>query len=46
MSRRKSPEVLPKASVRPVTTMITAMIFATGPSIDWRIFWSGGFLVA
>src|SRR5215471_17870653 len=35
--RRKPPDVSPKASVRPVTMMmITAMIFATGPSIDCR----------
>jgi hypothetical protein len=26
--------------------MITAMIFATCPSIDWRIFWSGHFPAA
>jgi hypothetical protein len=36
--RRKPPDVSPKASVRPVTMMMmTAMILATGPSIDWRI---------
>src|SRR5262249_3671308 len=40
--RRKPPDVSPKASVSPVTTMmITAMIFATGPSIDCRICCSG-----
>src|SRR6516162_3115608 len=40
--RRKPPDVSPKASVRPVTMMmITAMIFATGPSIDCRICCSG-----
>ena len=33
--RRNPPEVSPKASVRPVTMMmITAMILATGPSIE------------
>ena len=38
ISRRKPPEVSPKASERPVTMMmITAMIFATGPSTDCRI---------
>jgi hypothetical protein len=38
ISRRKPPDVSPKASVRPVTMMmITAMILATGPSIDSRI---------
>src|SRR5258708_1902615 len=38
ISRRKPPEVSPKASVRPVVTMmITAMILETGPSIDCRI---------
>jgi len=37
-NRRKPPDVSPKASERPVTMMtITAMIFATGPSTDWRI---------
>src|SRR6266513_4818367 len=40
--RRKPPEVSPKASVSPVTMMmITAMILATGPSIDCRICCSG-----
>src|SRR6516225_10741669 len=40
--RRNPPDVSPKASVRPVTTMmITAMILATGPSIDCRICCSG-----
>src|SRR6266404_1995778 len=38
MRRRKPPPASPKASDRPVTMMmITAMIFVTGPSIDWRI---------
>src|SRR5215472_10160028 len=38
--RRNPPDVSPKASVSPVTMMmITAMIFATGPSIDCRICW-------
>ena len=42
ISRRKPPDVSPKASVRPVVMMmITAMILATGPSIDCRICWSG-----
>src|SRR4051794_30534501 len=42
ISRRKPPDESPKASVRPVTTMMmTAMIFATGPSTESRIFWSG-----
>ena len=42
ISRRKPPLVSPKASVRPVTMiMMTAMIFATGPSIDSRMLWSG-----
>src|SRR5260221_5522843 len=42
ISRRKPPEVSPKASVRPVVTMmITAMILETGPSIDCRIWLSG-----
>src|SRR5262245_16662411 len=42
MRRRKPPAVSPKASVRPVTMMMmTAMILETGPSIDWRICWSG-----
>src|SRR3546814_16057749 len=36
--RRNPPEVSPNASVRPVTMMmITARIFATGPSTDCRI---------
>lgn len=40
--RRKPPEVSPNASVRPVVMMmITAMILATGPSIDWRMDCSG-----
>jgi hypothetical protein len=35
ISRRKPPDVSPKASVRPVVMMMmTAMILATGPSID------------
>src|SRR5882724_9464781 len=35
ISRRKPPDESPKASVRPVTMMMmTAMILATGPSID------------
>jgi hypothetical protein len=35
---RKPPDVSPKASDSPVTMMmITAMIFATGPSTDYRI---------
>ena len=38
ISRRKPPDVSPKASVRPVTMMmITAMILATGPSTEFRI---------
>ena len=38
ISRRKPPEVSPNASVKPVTMMMmTAMILATGPSIDSRI---------
>ncbi len=38
ISRRKPPEVSPKASDRPVTMMmITAMIFATGPWTESRI---------
>src|SRR6267378_3238972 len=42
ISRRKPPEVSPNASVRPVTMMmITAMILATGPSTDCRIWLSG-----
>src|SRR5690606_20008070 len=41
-SRRAPPDVSPKARVRPVTMMIiTAMILATGPSIDSRMDWSG-----
>src|SRR6516225_4443830 len=40
--RRNPPDVSPKASVSPVTMMmITAMILATGPSIDCRICCSG-----
>src|SRR5579872_7500395 len=39
---RKPPEVSPKASERPVTMMMmTAMILATGPSTDCRIWLSG-----
>src|SRR5215831_1221717 len=42
ISRRKPPEVSPNASVRPVTMMMmTAMILATGPSTDCRIWFSG-----
>src|SRR5216683_2749767 len=42
ISRRKPPEVSPNASVRPVTMMMmTAMILATGPSTDCRIWLSG-----
>src|SRR5712672_671939 len=42
ISRRKPPEVSPNASDSPVTMMmITAMIFATGPSTDCRIWLSG-----
>src|SRR6266478_5579003 len=42
ISRRKPPEVSPNASVRPVTMMImTAMILATGPSTDCRIWLNG-----
>ena len=42
ISRRKPPEVSPKASVRPVTVMmITEMIFATGPCTDSRMELSG-----
>src|SRR5713101_1872966 len=42
ISRRKTPEVSPNASVRPVTMMmITAMILATGPSTDCRIWFNG-----
>src|SRR5918995_3733942 len=41
-SRRKPPAVSPNASVRPVTMMmITAMILATGPSMDSRMRCSG-----
>src|SRR6476619_6399968 len=39
---RKPPDVSPNASDSPVTMMtITAMILATGPSTDWRIWLSG-----
>src|SRR6266853_3381631 len=42
ISRRNPPDVSPNASVRPVTMMmITAMILATGPSTDCRIWFSG-----
>src|SRR3546814_11530937 len=42
MSLRAPPLLSPKASVRPVMIMIiTAMILATGPSMDSRIDWSG-----
>src|ERR1700722_9652683 len=42
ISRRKPPEVSPKASVRPVMTMmITEMTLATGPWTDSRIWLSG-----
>src|SRR5690606_34337689 len=42
ISRRKPPPVSPKASVRPVTIMmITATIFATGPSTESRMDCSG-----
>src|SRR5690606_40766203 len=42
ISRRAPHDVSPKARVRPVTLMIiTAMILATGPSIDSRMDWSG-----
>src|SRR6516164_10276977 len=42
ISRRKPPEVSPNASVRPVTMMMmTAMILATGPSTDCKIWFSG-----
>src|SRR6267142_3038607 len=42
ISRRKPPDVSPNASVRPVTMMMmTAMILATGPSTDCRIWLSG-----
>src|SRR5690606_614822 len=40
--RRKPPLVSPNARVRPVTMMMmTAMILATGPSMDWRICCKG-----
>src|SRR5277367_3083649 len=38
---RKPPDVSPNASDSPVTMMMTAMIFATGPSTDCRIWLSG-----
>src|SRR5206468_9395904 len=42
MSLRNPPEVSPNASDSPVTMMMmTAMIFATGPSTDCRIWFSG-----
>src|SRR5262249_38158973 len=42
VGRGKPPDVSAKASFAPVTMMmITAMIFATGPSIDCRICCSG-----
>src|SRR5258705_3934554 len=42
ISLRKPPDVSPKASERPVTMMMmTAMIFATGPSTDCKIWLSG-----
>src|SRR5204862_7930292 len=42
ISRRKPPDVSPKASDSPVTMMmITATILATGPSTDCRIWLSG-----
>src|SRR5216684_1270046 len=42
ISRRKPPEVSPNANVSPVTMMMmTAMILATGPSTDCRIWFSG-----
>ena len=42
ISRRKPPDVSPKASVRPVTVMmITEMILATGPCTDSRMELSG-----
>src|SRR6476646_4666570 len=42
ISLRKPPEVSPNASDSPVTMMMmTAMIFATGPSTDCRIWLSG-----
>ena len=41
-SRRKPPDVSPKARLSPVTMMmITATILATGPSMLSRIDWSG-----
>ena len=43
-SRRKPPDVSPKARLRPVTMMmITATIFATGPSMLSRIDCSGAY---
>src|ERR1700752_112367 len=42
ISLRKPPDVSPKASDSPVTMMMmTAMILATGPSTDCRIWLSG-----
>src|SRR6185437_4039091 len=42
ISLRKPPDVSPNASERPVTMMMmTAMILATGPSTDCRIWLSG-----
>src|SRR5271168_3562813 len=42
MSLRKPPDVSPNASDSPVTMMIiTALIFATGPSTDCKIWFSG-----
>src|SRR5216684_6081654 len=42
ISRRKPPDVSPNASDRPVTMMMmTAIILATGPSTDCRIWLSG-----
>src|SRR5216684_2083002 len=42
ISRRKPPDVSPKANERPVTIMmITARILATGPSTDCKIWFSG-----
>src|SRR5258705_4358139 len=42
ISRRKPPDVSPKANERPVTMMtMTARILATGPSTDCRIWLSG-----
>src|SRR5690606_27991904 len=41
-SLRKPPPVSPQAMVRPVTmVMMTALILATGPSMAWRMLWSG-----